>query len=143
MVIGAILAARTALWNEFTKLHREMLRVSRADKVCQKLMTTPGVGALVALTYRSAVDDPTRFGRSSTVGAHFGLTPKKYQSDIRAVFCSHLSDQHVIDDVEARNRALTSIDFGAPALLELPEKSYVAKKWPATEGKWQAFVTRH
>ena len=43
-------------------------------------MSTPGVGALVALTYRSAVDDPTRFGKSSTVGAYFGLTPKKYQS---------------------------------------------------------------
>ena len=40
----------------------------------------PGVGALVALTYRSAVDDPSRFGKSSTVGAYFGLTPKKYQS---------------------------------------------------------------
>jgi len=43
-------------------------------------MSTPGVGALVSLTYRSAVDDPTRFGKSSTVGAYFGLTPKKYQS---------------------------------------------------------------
>lgn len=39
-----------------------------------------GPGALVALTYRSAGDDPTRFGKSSTVGAYFGLTPKKYQS---------------------------------------------------------------
>lgn len=43
-------------------------------------MTTPGVGALVAITYRSAVDDPTRFAKSQTVGAYFGLTPKKYQS---------------------------------------------------------------
>jgi len=80
VVIGAMLAARTALWNEFTKLHREMLRIARADKICQRLMSTPGVGALVSLTYRSAVDDPTRFAKSSTVGAYFGLTPKKYQS---------------------------------------------------------------
>lgn len=43
-------------------------------------MSTLGVGALVALTYRSAVDDPMRFGKSRTVGAHFGLTPKKYRS---------------------------------------------------------------
>ncbi len=43
-------------------------------------MTTPGVGALVAITYRSAVDDPGRFAKSQTVGAYFGLTPKKYQS---------------------------------------------------------------
>lgn len=80
MVIGAMLTARAALWSEFTKLHSEMLRVARADQVCQRLMTTPGVGALVALTYRSAVDDPARFAKSSTVGAYFGLTPKKYQS---------------------------------------------------------------
>ena len=43
-------------------------------------MTVPGVGALVAITFTSAVDDPARFRRSRTVGAHFGLTPKKYQS---------------------------------------------------------------
>jgi len=43
-------------------------------------MTTPGVGAIVALTYVSAIDDPGRFSSSKRVGAHFGLTPKKYQS---------------------------------------------------------------
>jgi transposase len=34
----------------------------------------------VALTYTSAIDDPARFTSSKKVGAHFGLTPKKYQS---------------------------------------------------------------
>ena len=80
-VIGAMLAARMALWNEFTRLHREMLKIARADRVCRRLMSAPGVGALVALTYRSAVDDPSRFEKSSAIGAYFGLTPKKYQSD--------------------------------------------------------------
>lgn len=61
-------------------MHREMLKIVRHDRVCQRLMTTPGVGALVAITYRSAVDDPGRFAKSQTVGAYFGLTPKKYQS---------------------------------------------------------------
>jgi transposase len=79
-VIGAMLAARMALWNEFTRLHREMLKIARADRVCRRLMSAPGVGALVALTYRSAVDDPSRFARSGTIGAYFGLTPRKYQS---------------------------------------------------------------
>jgi transposase len=79
-VIGAMLTARATLWSEFTKLHREMLKIERADRICHRLMSTPGVGALVALTYRSAVDDPTRFSKSRTVGAYFGLTPKKYQS---------------------------------------------------------------
>jgi transposase len=79
-VIGAMLQARAVLWGEFTRLHREMLKIARADRVCQRLMSAPGVGALVAITYRSAVDDPGRFGTSRTVGAYFGLTPKKYQS---------------------------------------------------------------
>jgi transposase len=79
-VIGAMLQARAVLWNEFTRLHRTMLKIARADRVCQRLMSVPGVGALVALTYRSAVDDPGRFAKSRTVGAYFGLTPKKYQS---------------------------------------------------------------
>lgn len=79
-VMGAMLQARLTLWNEFTRMHRQMLRLAREDRVCQRLMSTPGVGALVAITYRSAIDDPGRFGRSRTVGAYFGLTPKKYQS---------------------------------------------------------------
>jgi transposase len=79
-VIGAMLQARVALWSEFTRLHREMLKIARADHICRRLMSAPGVGALVAITYRSGVDDPSRFGKSRAVGAYFGLTPKKYQS---------------------------------------------------------------
>lgn len=75
-----MLQVRTALWSEFTRLHREMLKIARADQVCRRLMSAPGVGALVAITYRSAVDNPGRFGKSRMVGAYFGLTPKKYQS---------------------------------------------------------------
>jgi transposase len=59
---------------------REALRTVRDDGVCRRLMTVPGVGALVAITYTSAVDEPGRFARSRAVGAHFGLTPRKYQS---------------------------------------------------------------
>jgi hypothetical protein len=43
-------------------------------------MTVPGVGALVAITFKSAVDDPHRIKKSKAAGALFGLTPKKYQS---------------------------------------------------------------
>lgn len=79
-VICAMLQTRASLWNEFTRLHREMLNIARTDRVCRRLMSAPGVGALVAITYRTAVDDPGRFTKSRTVGAYFRLTPKKYQS---------------------------------------------------------------
>jgi transposase len=79
-IAEAMLRAREALQAEFGKLHRAMLAIVRGDEVCRRLMTVPGVGALIAVTFTSAVDQPERFSRSRAVGAHFGLTPKKYQS---------------------------------------------------------------
>ena len=79
-VAEPMLRAREALRAEYLTLHRAVLAIVRADATCRRLMTVPGVGALVAVTFASAVDDPARFGRSRAVGAHFGLTPKKYQS---------------------------------------------------------------
>jgi transposase len=43
-------------------------------------MGVPGIGVLSVLAYVSTVEDPTRFARSRSVGAHLGLTPKQYQS---------------------------------------------------------------
>jgi hypothetical protein len=43
-------------------------------------MTTPGVGPVVALTYRATVDVPARFHKSKAIGAVFGLTCSKSQS---------------------------------------------------------------
>ena len=79
-VIGAMLRAREGLRAEFARLHRRMLAIVRGDAVCRRLMTVPGVGALVAITFKTAVDDPARFRTAKAVGAHFGLTPKRYQS---------------------------------------------------------------
>jgi transposase len=77
---SARLAARSSLQAAYSKLHKEMLSIVRKDEVCRRLMTTPGVGPLVAITFKTAVDDPERISKSKAVGALFGLTPKKYQS---------------------------------------------------------------
>jgi transposase len=79
-VIEPMLRAREVLSKEFHTLHRAMLDLVRNDSLCRRLMTVPGVGAVVAITFTTAIDDPARFRRSRAVGAHFGLTPKKYQS---------------------------------------------------------------
>src|SRR5512135_870910 len=79
-VAEAMLRAREVLRAEVATLHRQVLAIVRADAVCRRLMTVPGVGALTALTFKAAVDDPARFSSSKAVGAHFRLTPKKYQS---------------------------------------------------------------
>ena len=75
-----MLRARAALRAEYAAVHREVLRIVRLDADCRRMMTVPGVGAIVAVTFKAAVDDPGRFKRSRDVGAHFGLTPKRYQS---------------------------------------------------------------
>jgi transposase len=79
-IAGAMLSARATLKAEYEKLHKAVLAIVREDAVCRKLMTVPGVGPLVAVTFKSAVDDPRRITKSKAVGALFGLTPKKYQS---------------------------------------------------------------
>jgi transposase len=79
-VVEPMLRAREALRAEYQVLHRAVLTTVREDATCRRLMGVPGVGPLVAITFTSAVDDPARFQRSRAVGAHFGLTPKKYQS---------------------------------------------------------------
>ncbi len=41
----------------------------------------PGVGPVTALSFMTAIDDPTRFRRSRDVAAYFGLTSRRRQSD--------------------------------------------------------------
>ena len=80
VLIEPLLVVRRALREQFVILHRRLLAIVRDDEVCRRLMTTPGVGPVVALTYRATVDVPARFRKSKSVGAVFGLTCSKYQS---------------------------------------------------------------
>jgi transposase len=75
-----LLRVRRVLLEEFCRLDRMAVKIARNDAVCRRLMSVPGVGVIVALTYRTGVDAPERFTRSRDVGAHFGLTPRRYSS---------------------------------------------------------------
>jgi len=75
-----MLDARLVLYSTYLKLDSRVTAMARKDAVCQRLMTVPGVGAITALTFKAGVDDPTRFRHSRTVAAHFGLTPRRFQS---------------------------------------------------------------
>ena len=79
-IAEAMLAARATLLEQFNKLHKAVLDIVRHDEVCRRFMTTPSVGAIVAITYKSALDDPNRIKKSRNAGPLFGLTPKRYQS---------------------------------------------------------------
>ena len=79
-LVEPLLIVRRTLREQIGVLHRRVLTVVRDDEVCRRLMTVPGVGPVVALTYRATVDVPARFRNSKAVGAVFGLTPSKHQS---------------------------------------------------------------
>lgn len=74
------LDAWLVLYQHFLELDRRVKGAATQDAVCMRTMTVPGVGPIAALTFKAAVDDTTRFQRSWTVAAHFGLTPRRYQS---------------------------------------------------------------
>ena len=84
-------------------------------------MLVPGVGAIVALTYVSAIDDPARFKSSKAVGAHFGLTPKKRQSGETDV-TGRISK---IGDASVR----TALYEAANVILTRPIKGGGLKSW--------------
>ena len=64
--IGIVLRA---LREQIVVLHRRLLAIVRDDEVCRRLMTTPRVSPVVALTYRASADVPAR------KQAYFGQAP--------------------------------------------------------------------
>jgi transposase len=80
ILVEPLLVVRRVLHEQIGILHRRLLAIVRNDDVCRRLMTTPDVGPVVALTHRATVDVPARFRKSKAVGAVFGLTCSKYQS---------------------------------------------------------------
>jgi transposase len=80
MVAEALLRAWEAVNKEVATLSRRLAAEVRQDDTVRRLMTAPGVGVLVALTYVSTIGDPARFPHSSSVGAYIGLTPRRFQS---------------------------------------------------------------
>jgi transposase len=79
-IVEPVLVVRSALLAQREVLHRMVLQAVRQEEVCRRLMTVPGVGPITALAFRATVDKAERFKRSRDVGAHFGLTPRRYQS---------------------------------------------------------------
>jgi transposase len=79
-LIEAMLNARAALWKEYLKLHDMVVKFVAGHELCRRLMQIPGVGPVAALSFVTAIDDPSRFKRSRDVTAYFGLTSRRWQS---------------------------------------------------------------
>jgi transposase len=120
-IVEALLAARAVLARQLRGLEKRVRETARGDARTRLLMSTPGVGTIVALTFASAIDDPGRFKSSRAVGAHFGLTPKKYQSGETDV-SGRISK---IGDGSVR----TALYEAANIILTRPVKGSSLKRW--------------
>jgi transposase len=119
--VRELLLARAVLVEQLGKLQKRLVSLARQDMRARLLMSTPGVGVLVALTYAAAIDDPARFRSSKAVGAHFGLTPKKYQSGETDV-TGRISK---IGDASVR----TALYEAANVILTRPVRGSSLKSW--------------
>jgi transposase len=79
-LIEPLLIVRASVRAQFNRLDAQLIATARADPICRRLMTAPGVGEVVAVTYRATIDDPSRFKRSRSVGPYLGLTSRTSQS---------------------------------------------------------------
>jgi transposase len=109
VMIEAMLDVRRAIFGGYERLHRVLLQVVQHDPVCRRLMTVPGVGPVAALSFKVGVDDPRRFARSRTVGAHFGLTPRRHQSGTSIDYEGRISKQGDVAVREALCEAAASL----------------------------------
>ena len=78
--IEPLLDVRDQLGRHIDALDRQTMTWAKGDEACQRSMTVPGIGPITALAFHTAIEDPRHFQRSRSVGAYFGLTPRRYQS---------------------------------------------------------------
>lgn len=79
-IILPLLEAWQAVRTRAAKLGRHLLAGARQSQACRQLMAIPGIGAITATSFVTAVEDPGNFKSSRSVAAWFGLTTRRYQS---------------------------------------------------------------
>ena len=79
-IVRPMLLAWRQLREQIAAFDKEVRALAKKDPTCRRLMSVPGIGVVSVLAYVSTVEDPKRFARSRSVGAHMGLTPRQYQS---------------------------------------------------------------
>jgi transposase len=82
-VVTPLLEALAALTPTIAATTRTLTAQADADPVTQRLQTVPGVGPIVALTFRATLDDVTRFASAGHVSSAVGLVPSEDSSGER------------------------------------------------------------
>lgn len=82
-VVTPLLEALAALTPIIATTTRALTAQADADAVASRLQTVPGVGPIVALTYRATLDDVARFPSAGHVSSALGLVPREDSSGER------------------------------------------------------------
>lgn len=82
-ILAPLVAGLEALDAQIAVSTRSLKTRALTDPVCRRLMSVPSVGPIVALSYKSSIEDPGRFRRSEDAGAYAGLVPRRSQSGER------------------------------------------------------------
>lgn len=77
---ASLIAVHEVACTEAAKIEDRLLAIARDSAVARRLMSIPGVGPIVALSFIATIDDAGRFARAGDVGAYLGLTPRRHQS---------------------------------------------------------------
>jgi transposase len=78
--LGPLLNLCEGLRTYLAKADRALAQRAKQHSVCRRLMEVPGVGPICAISFYSAIEEPSRFRRATDVGAYLGLTPRRHQS---------------------------------------------------------------
>jgi transposase len=99
--LASILLPLLEVWRSMrlrvAELSRQLIADARKSEACHLLMSIPGVGAVTATSFATAIEDPDNFKKSRSVGAWLGLTTRRYQSG-EVDYNGHVSrrgDRHV------------------------------------------------
>ena len=79
-ILAPLIEALVGLEKQIRLSSRHLKARAQADPICRRLMSTPSIGPIIALTYKSSIEDPARFERGEVVGAYAGLAPRRSQS---------------------------------------------------------------
>lgn len=119
---ACLLRCWSVLWDEYRKLHTLVVQIVGRDELCRRWCEIPGVRPVTAMAFKAAIDDPVRFAKSKTVGAHFGLTPKRIQSGTSVDQDGHISRR---GDGEVR----TVLYEAASGMITRSKKHCTLKSW--------------
>jgi transposase len=68
------------LTEQMVAAEKEMVEFAKKDAPCRRLMSVPGVGAIVAVRFYCTIDDVRRFPSAHSLQSYLGLTPGERSS---------------------------------------------------------------